>query len=161
MGTGSPAATGQQSAPDIGKQWTKNWRIQKDDKSAVSKLSSTGKSIETIQSQLTAQQQANKELTEVNVKLKEASRKEIDLHKQQMIERDQKWKTHMDNETTAFATCMEQEKIQFEATTNQTIKAYEAMNDRLRFENETIKACCDSQAIQQAIMQQQIMELLA
>jgi hypothetical protein len=78
-----------------------------------------------------------------------------------MIEQDQKWKIHMDSKTTAFATCMEQEKIQFKATTNQTIKAYMAMNDRLRFENETIKACCDSQAIQQAIMQQQITELLA
>jgi hypothetical protein len=127
----------------------------------VSKLSSTSKSIETIQSQLTAQQQANKELTEVNVKLREASRKETDLHKQQMIKRDQKWKTHMDNETTAFATHMEQEKIQFEETTNQTIKSYEAMNERLCFENEAIKACCDSQALQQAIMQQQITELLA
>jgi hypothetical protein len=52
-------------------------------------------------------------------------------------------------------------KSQIKATTNQTIKAYEAMNNRLHFENETIKACCDSQAIQQAIMQQQITELLA
>jgi hypothetical protein len=122
-------------------------------------MSSTGKNIKTIWSQLTAQQQANKELTELTLKLK--SRRDTELHKQQMIKRDQKWKMPMDSETTAFATCMEQEKIQFEATTNQTIKAYEAMNDRRRFENETMKACCNSQAIQQAIMQQQITELLA
>jgi hypothetical protein len=110
MGTGGPPAMGKQSAPDIGKQWTKNWRIQKDDKSAVSKLSSTGKSIETIQSQLSAQQKANKELTELKVKLKEASKKETESHKQQMIDQDQKWQTNMDNETTAFATWMEKEK---------------------------------------------------
>jgi hypothetical protein len=67
IGAGSPAVTGKQSATDIGKQWTTNWCIQKDNKSAVSKLSSTGKSIETIQSQLTAQQQANKELMELTV----------------------------------------------------------------------------------------------
>jgi hypothetical protein len=94
MGTGGPPVTGKQPAPDIGKQWTKNWHIQKDNKSAVSKLSSTGESIETIQSQLSAQQQANKELTELNVKLKEASRKETELHKQQMIERDC-WKMYV------------------------------------------------------------------
>jgi hypothetical protein len=30
----------------------------------------------------------------------------------------------------------------------------------LRYENETIKACCNSQAIQQSVMQQQLTELL-
>jgi hypothetical protein len=78
-----------------------------------------------------------------------------------MTERDQKWEEHLDSETTTFASCMEQEKQIIEATTNQTIKSYEAMNNRLRFENEAIKACCNSQAIQQTIMQQQIMELLS
>jgi hypothetical protein len=100
-------------------------------------------------------------LTDLTVKLKQESRKDTELHKQQVIKQDQKWKIHMDSKTTAFATHMEQEKIQFEATTNQTIKAFEAMNNRLRFENKTIKACCDSQAIQKAMMQQQITQLLA
>jgi hypothetical protein len=45
--------------------------------------------------------------------------------------------------------------------TNQMIQMYEAMNDQLHFKNEAIRACCDSQAIQQSIMQQQITELLA
>jgi hypothetical protein len=44
----------------------------------MSRLSSTGKSIKTTQSQLSTQQQANKELTEMNVKLKEASKKETE-----------------------------------------------------------------------------------
>jgi hypothetical protein len=35
------------------------------------------------------------------------------------------------------------------------------MNDWLQFKNEAIKACCDSQAVQQTVMQQQIVELLA
>jgi hypothetical protein len=34
------------------------------------------------------------------------------------------------------------------------------MNDQLRFENKAIKACCDSQVVQQTVMQQQIAELL-
>jgi glyoxylate utilization-related uncharacterized protein len=63
------------------------------------------------------------------VKLEEESKKESESHKQQMIERNQKWKQHMDSKTMAFAMHMELEKVNFEATTNQTIKAYEAMND--------------------------------
>jgi hypothetical protein len=39
-----------------------------------------------------------------------------------------------------------------EAATNMTIKTYKAMNDWLRFENEAIKACCESQGVQQTIM---------
>jgi ABC-type proline/glycine betaine transport system ATPase subunit len=81
IGAGSPAVMGKQSTTDIRKQWTTNWCIQKDDKSTVSKLSSTGKSIKTIWSQLMAQQQANKELTELTVKLKEESSKDTYLHK--------------------------------------------------------------------------------
>jgi ATP-dependent Clp protease ATP-binding subunit ClpA len=77
-----------------------------------------------------------------------------------MTERDQKWKEPMDSETTAFAARMEQEKQIFKATTNQTIKSYKAMKDCLHFENKTIKACCDSQAVPQTVMQQQITELL-
>jgi ribosomal protein L9 len=98
------------------------------------------------------------ELTE---KLKEDSKKESELHHQQMTNRNQKWKEHLDSKTSAFTACMEQEKQIFEATTNQTIKSYEAMNDQLRFENEAIKACCNSQAVQQAVMQQQITDILS
>jgi hypothetical protein len=71
IGAGSPEVTGKQSATDIRKQWTTNWCIQKDNK-----LSSTGESIKTIWSQLMAQQQANKEWTELTVKLKKESRKD-------------------------------------------------------------------------------------
>jgi hypothetical protein len=143
----------------MGKQWSTNWRMQKDEKLAVSKLSSSGDSIDTIRSQLTLQQQQNKKLIDLTEKLKEDSKKESELHHQQMTKRDQKWKEHMDSETTAFAARVEHERKTLEATTNQKIKSYEAMNDRLRFENEAIKACCDSQAV--TVMQQQIMELLA
>jgi hypothetical protein len=45
---------------NIGKAWTANWHIQKDEKSAVSKLSSMGESKEMMCSQLTFQQQENK-----------------------------------------------------------------------------------------------------
>jgi hypothetical protein len=145
----------------MGKAWTANWHLQKDEKSAVSKLSSTGESIETMHSQLTHQQQENKKLTELTEKLKDESSKAAEHHKQQILERDQQWKTHMDTETAAFSSRMEQERTEYEATTNQTIQTYEAKNDQLRFENEAIKACCDSQAIQQSIMQQQLTELLA
>jgi hypothetical protein len=64
----------------------------------------------------------------------------------------------MDTKTAAFSSCMEQEQTEYEATTNQTMQTYKAINERLRFENEAIKACCDSQAIQQSIMQQQLTE---
>jgi hypothetical protein len=92
-------------------------------------LSSSGESIKTIHSQLTLQQQENENLVDLTEKLKDNSKKESELHQWQMIERDQKWKEHLDSETTAFTTCMEQEKQMIEATTNQTIKAYEATND--------------------------------
>jgi hypothetical protein len=100
-------------------------------------------------------------LVDLTEKLKEDSKKELELHHQQMTKRNQKWKEHMDSETTAFAAWVEQERQTLEATTNQEIKSYEAMNKQLRFENEAIKACCDSQAVQQTVMQQQITELLA
>jgi hypothetical protein len=140
VGTAKGATSGQQpTADNIGKQWTTNWRMQKDEKSAVSKLSSSGDSIETICSQLTLLQQQNKKLVDLTEKLKEDSKKESELHHQQMIERNQKWKEHMDSKTTAFAARVEQERLTFEATTNQKIKSYEAMNDRLRFENKPSK----------------------
>jgi hypothetical protein len=59
---------------------------------------------------------------------------------------DQKQKEHLDSKTSAFAASMQQEKQIFAETTNQTIKSYEAMNDRLRFENKAINTCCNSQS---------------
>jgi hypothetical protein len=56
----------------------------------------------------------------------------------------------MDSETTAFAARVKQERQTLEATTNQKIKSYEAMNDQLQLENKAIKACCNSQAVQAA-----------
>jgi hypothetical protein len=47
------------SSETVGKQWMANWRMQKYDKSAVSKLSSTNESVETICLQLTSQHQEN------------------------------------------------------------------------------------------------------
>jgi hypothetical protein len=148
------------TSDNMGKAWTSNWRIQKDEKSAVSKLSSTGESIETIRSQLTHQQQENKKLTELTEKLKDESSKVAERYEQQTLARDQQWKIHMDSETAAFSSRMEQERTEHEATTQQTIQTYEAINERLRCENEAIKACCNSQAIQQSVMQQQLTELL-
>jgi hypothetical protein len=109
--------------------WTANWCIQKGKKSAASKLSSAGKSIGTMRSQLTIQQQENKKLTELTDRLKAESNKEAECHKWQILERDQKWKQHMDTEIAAFSTCMEQERTNSEATTNQTIQTYKAMNN--------------------------------
>jgi hypothetical protein len=130
------ATTSKQSATEnIWKQWTTNWCIQKDEKSAVSKLSSSGKSIKTICSQLSRKQKTS----QPHKKLKNNSKKESELHLQQMIKHNQKWKEHLDSETTAFTTCMEQEKQMTEAATNQTIKTYEAMNNRLQLEKDTIK----------------------
>jgi hypothetical protein len=100
-------------------------------------------------------------LVDLTEKRKEDSKKESELHHLQMTECDQKWKEHMDSKTTAFTARVKQERQTLEATTNQKINSYEAMNDRLRFENKAIKACCNSQAVQQAVMQQQIAELLA
>jgi hypothetical protein len=162
LGTAKGTTTSQQSSTDnIGKHWTTNWHMQKDKKLAVSKLSSSGNSIETICSQLMLQQQQNKKLIDLTEKLKEDSKKESELHHQQMTKRNQKWKEHMDSKTTTFAARVEHERKTLEATTNQKIKSYEAMNDQLQFKNKAIKACCNSQAVQQTVMQQQIAELLA
>jgi hypothetical protein len=79
----------QSPADNIRKQWTTNWHMQKDKKSAVSKLSSSGDSIKTICSQLTLQQQQNKKLIDLTEKLKEDSKKELEMHHQQMTEHDQ------------------------------------------------------------------------
>jgi hypothetical protein len=78
----------------------------------VSKLSSTGESIETIRSQLTHQQQENKKLTELTKKLKNESSKVAERHEQQILERDLQWKLHMDTETTALSSRMEQERTE-------------------------------------------------
>jgi hypothetical protein len=101
----------QSTSNNIGKQWTVNWHIQKDNKSAVSKLSSMGESIETICFQLTLQQQENKTLSELTEQLKDESKKEAKRHKQQISEQDQKWKQHMDTKTAAFSTRMKQGKL--------------------------------------------------
>jgi type IV secretory pathway VirD2 relaxase len=104
-GTAKATTTNNKPTSDnMGKTWTVNWHISKDGKSAVSKLSSTGESIETMHSQLTHQQQENKKLTELTKKLKDESSKAAVCHEQQILERDQQWKTHMDIETASFLT---------------------------------------------------------
>jgi hypothetical protein len=117
------------ASDNVGKSWTANWQIQKDKKSAISKLSSTGESIGTMCSQLTHQQQENKKLTELTIKLKDKSIKAAERYKQQIMERDSQWKAHMDTKTAAFSSHMEQERAEYEATTNQMIQTYEAIND--------------------------------
>jgi hypothetical protein len=82
-------ANNKPTSDNVGKAWTANWQIQKDEKSAVSKLSSTGESIETMRSQLTHQQQENKKLTELTKKLKDESSKAAERYKQQTLARDQ------------------------------------------------------------------------
>jgi hypothetical protein len=145
----------------VGKQWTANWRIQKDDKSVVSKLSTTNESMETIRSQLTTQQQENKKLMGLMQKLQDNASLEQEKHKKTNGQPRQTMEgalgqgnCHMDRHARTGQT-------QFEMTTNQTIKMYESTNDRLRQENELIKARYNSQAKQQNIMQQQIATLLA
>jgi peptidoglycan hydrolase CwlO-like protein len=89
VSTPATATTSKQSASDnIRKQWTTNRHIQKDKKSVVSKLSSTGKSIKTICSQLTHQQQENKKLVNLTEKLREDSKNGSESHQLQMIKRN-------------------------------------------------------------------------
>jgi hypothetical protein len=56
-----------------------------------------------MHSQLTFQQQENKKLTELTKTLKDKLSKAAECHKQQMLERDQEWKLHMDTKTTAVS----------------------------------------------------------
>jgi hypothetical protein len=126
-----------------GKTWTTNWRVQKDDRSAVSKLSSNGESIETIKSQLAIQQEENKRLIETNKTMKEVTAKEAEVR------------------SAAWADKFEREKAILLAATNQTIQTHEAMNAHLKRENDLIKARCNAQESQQQIMQKQIAELTA
>jgi hypothetical protein len=115
------------SLETIRKQWTANWQMQ--NKSAVSKLSSTNMSIETIWLQLTTQQQENKKLMDLTQKLKDNAKNRNKKHKQQMGNSDKQWKEHMDKETAAWTDRLKQVKQILETTTNQTIKMHETTND--------------------------------
>jgi hypothetical protein len=65
-------------------------------------LSSSGKSIKTICSQVTLQQQENKKLVDLTEKLKDNSKKKSELHQGQMTKRDQKWKENLDSENNCL-----------------------------------------------------------
>jgi hypothetical protein len=139
---------------NTGKAWTANWRVQKDERSAISKLSSNGESIKTIKSQLAIQQEENKRLIDLNKKIKETTAKEAK-------EREAKWQSHASSESAAWADKFEREKIILLTATNQTIQNHEAMNAHLKRENELIKARCDTQESQQNLMMKQIADLTA
>jgi hypothetical protein len=85
----------------LSKNWSSNWKMNREERSVVSKLSSTGDSIETMQSQLTIQLQENTKLIEQNKKLKEDSQRESDSLKGQIDDIGNKWKDHVDRETAA------------------------------------------------------------
>jgi hypothetical protein len=145
----------------IGKNWSSNWKMQREEKSVVSRLSSTGDSIETIRSQLTAQQQENTRLIEENKKIKEESQREAESLKDQIEDIGNKWKVHVDTETAVWSERLATERASMETATNQKLKVYESMNELLRRENEKMKSRVDFQEQQQQRMQQQIVELLA
>jgi hypothetical protein len=68
-GTNSTATTEiSKSTNSLRKNWSSNWKMQQEERPVVSKLSSTGDSIETIRSQLTIQQQKNTKLIKQNKK---------------------------------------------------------------------------------------------
>jgi hypothetical protein len=73
-GTNSAATTEiSKSTNLLVKTWSSNWKMQREERLVVSKLSSTGDSIETIRSQLTIQQQENTKLIKRNKKIREDS----------------------------------------------------------------------------------------
>jgi hypothetical protein len=79
LGTNNNPETSTTKPPEsTGKTWMANWHIQKDNRSAVSKLSSNGESIKTIRSQLAIQQEENKKLTELNKTIKVVTAKEAE-----------------------------------------------------------------------------------
>jgi hypothetical protein len=114
--------------------------IQKDDQSAIFKLSSNGESIKTIRSQPAIQQEENTRLTDLNKKIKDNTTKEAE---------EPKWRSHVSKESAAWAKRFEREKDLLQTATNQTIQNHEAMNAHLKWENELIRARCDSQEQQQ------------
>jgi hypothetical protein len=155
LGTNNNPESGSSKPTDsTGKTWTANWHVQKDNQLAVSKLSSNGESIKTIKSQLAIQQEENKQLTDLNKKIKEATAKEAE-------EWEAKWRSHTSSKSAAWADKFKREKEILLTATNQTIQIHEAMNAHLKWENELIKACCDARECQQKLMQKQIAELTA
>jgi uncharacterized protein YoxC len=135
--------------------------MHREERSVVSKLSSTSDSIKTIQSQLTFQQQENTKLIEQNKKIKEDSQRESDALKGQIKDIGNKWRDHVDKEMATWSERLENERVQMETATNQILKVYETMNDCLCQENEKMKSQVDFQEQQQQRMQQQIVKLLA
>jgi hypothetical protein len=121
----------------IGKNWSSNWKMQREEKSVVSRLSSTGDSIEMIRSQLTSQQQETR-LIEENKKIKEESQREAESLRGQIEDIGNKWKVHVDTETAVWSERLATERASMESATNQKLKVYESMNERLRRENEKI-----------------------
>jgi hypothetical protein len=91
----------QKTASTLGKNWSANWKMQKDNRLAISKQSSIGNSIETIWSQLTMQQQENKHLLEQNQRMREEAEHKAQQFATQLKDIEIKWKSHVDNETTA------------------------------------------------------------
>jgi hypothetical protein len=81
--------------------------------------------------------------------------------KGQIEEIGNKWREHVNKETATWSERLANERAQMESTTNQKLKVYETMNDRLRQENEKMKSQVNFQEQQQQRMQQQIVELLA
>jgi hypothetical protein len=112
----------------LGKNWSSNWR---EEKSVVSRLSSTGDNIETICSQLTTQQQQNTRLIKQNKKIKDESQQESESLKSQIEDIGNKWKIHADEETAVWSEQLVNKRVQMETTTNQKLKVYKSMNEHL------------------------------
>jgi hypothetical protein len=120
-----------------------------------------GNSFEMIRSQLTTKQQENTRLIKQNKKIKDESQQESDLLKIQIKDIGNKRKVHVKKETATWSERLVNKRAQMETATNQKLKVYKSINERLHRENEKMKSCVDFQEQQQQQMQQQIVELLA
>jgi hypothetical protein len=83
-------------------------------------------------------EQENTKLIGQNKKLKEDSQRESDALKGQIEDISNKWRDHVDKETAMWSERLENERVQMETATNQKLKVYETMNDRLCRENKKL-----------------------